>query len=307
MGSFFFTLFAFASMEVASKPLMGIVSPFVFNYYRFLLGFTALFLYMIFSGKSGEIKNAGVKKSGKLMMLGVLNIFFSMSLLQLAVSKTNAATAAAIISSNPIFVLAFSLFFKMEKFELRKVIAIILGICGIAFIMTGKGFSLHGSVGELYGTGAAISFALYTVLSKKYNTGVSHLSASVISFGGGLTISTLFILFNPLLSFSISSQVFESPAKIALFLYVGVIISGIAYITFFRTLARFTATASSIIFILKPVIASFLAFLLLGEKMNLYFFIGLFFITSGGIYLVWPKFKEIMLDRINRKTKLPAE
>lgn len=51
--------------------------------------------------------------------------------------------------------------------------------------------------------------------------------------------------------------------------YLGLIPTGVAYIIFMQALRRATATAASIVTLLEPGVAAFLAWLLLGESVSL--------------------------------------
>ena len=65
------------------------------------------------------------------------------------------------------------------------------------------------------------------------------------------------------------------------FLYLGLLVSGVAYITFMRTIKRFSATSASVIFLLKPLLASLFSLLLLHETLNTFFLGGMVLVISG--------------------------
>ncbi|MGB9614434.1 MAG: EamA family transporter, partial [Fervidobacterium sp.] len=70
------TLFAFSSIEVFSKPLMGLVDPFFMTAFRFLLGGLIL---MLFVKEDIELRDFL-----PISLIGALNSIISMTSLQLA-------------------------------------------------------------------------------------------------------------------------------------------------------------------------------------------------------------------------------
>jgi drug/metabolite transporter (DMT)-like permease len=63
--------------------------------------------------------------------------------------------------------------------------------------------------------------------------------------------------------------------------YLGIFCSGIAYITYMESLKLLTASKGSMVFFLKPVIASTLAIIFLGENLNIKTLIGMLLVLTG--------------------------
>jgi len=239
---------------------------------------------MLLSGQEKDLLKLTGRQIQKLAFLGFLNIFFSMSMLQLAIKTTSAATAAVVFCSNPLFVLMFSIISGEEKATIKNFTPIFFGIVGTYFVMTDKGLVID--YGVIYALLAAIGFALFTVMNKKLLKKLHPLTINTVSFFFGILILLVFILISgrgfvatPLMEHGIKS--------ISLVLYLGVLVSGLAYITFFKTLQRYTAVSSSYLFLLKPTVATILAILLLGEKVGLNFWIGMLMIIIGGMIIVY--------------------
>lgn len=64
-------------------------------------------------------------------------------------------------------------------------------------------------------------------------------------------------------------------------LYAGVFLSGIAYITYMEALKILTASKGAMVFFLKPVIASLLAVIFLGESLSFKTAAGMLLVLSG--------------------------
>lgn len=287
---FIVTLLIFGSMEVVSKPLMGVVDPFTLTLWRFVLGLIFLLLVPGTVKRFKEIKSLSIKSYLSLALLGFLNVFFSMSMLQLAVKYSSAATAATIFCSNPIFVFLIALSIGSEKFSKRKVIGLVLGVVGIFLIMNEKGIVYKS--GMLFAVIAALSFSIYTVLSKKIIAGITPITVNIVSFMFGIIINIIFIGLTGR-SFLPSTAILSSTPHLLAILYLGIVVSGLGYITFFNTIKKYTAVSASLIFMLKPVAVIALSFLFLKEELPEIFFFGFILITLGSFLTISSKLKKM--------------
>ncbi len=70
-----------------------------------------------------------------------------------------------------------------------------------------------------------------------------------------------------------------------MFLFMGIGVSGIGYMTFMGTIRKMGAGNASTIFLLKPAVTTLLAVALLGEGVSLHFAAGLL-LAGAGSWLV---------------------
>lgn len=256
------TLLAFSSIEVISKPLMGKVDPFFMTSFRFLIG--GLFM-MLFVKKDIEVEDLV-----PLTMIGALNSIISMTSLQLAVKFSNASTAATLVASNPIFVSFFAVILLNEKYSWIKYLGIVLGFVGIVIFSAGK-ISGDSWIGIFYGILAALTFGLYTVLMRRYTKKYGPLTVTAYS---SLCSSLIYILILVVLrKFTIPTAINFSGWSIIV--YLGLIVTGVAYVTYFKAMEVVGATQASRIFFLKPVVATLFAVLSLGETISIVKIIGI--------------------------------
>ncbi|HOO34168.1 MAG TPA: EamA family transporter [Thermotogota bacterium] len=255
------TLVLFSSLEVVSKPIMGQIDPFTMTFLRFFIGGLFLFILTLFTRRKTDVK---MEKKDLLyvILVGCLNCIISMTLLQLSVKSGNASSAAVLISTNPIFTALFARFIAGERLSRKKLIGIGLGLGGILTFSFGmlEGDSL---IGIVYGLSAAVTFALYSVLMKKpvkkYGslrcTAYSGLFPSLI-YGVALAASGNMNI--PLLDLQ----------GWLIVLYLGIFVTGIAYFTMLESIKRIGASNTMRLFYVKPVLASILAVLFLGEALG---------------------------------------
>jgi len=282
MFDFILTLLFFASMEVASKPLMGIVDPLTLTFWRFVCGFGVILIFAVAAGKIGELKRISRNNFLILLLAGFLNTFFSMYMLQLAVLHGAAGTAALIFCSNPLLVYLIQIVRKEERGSVLTFSALIIALLGLIIIMLDN---LTFSGAFVYALLASLSFALFTVINKKASGQVHPLNMNLVSFACGLLCTVLFQLLigKNLLP---PAVLLENMKNLSLFLYLGIGVSGLGYITFIRTIRRYSATSASVIFLLKPVLAALFALLVLAEKPGMFFGIGLLLVFTGSFLLL---------------------
>lgn len=257
------TLLFFSSLEVVTKPISGRVDPFFLTFFRFIVGGTFLILLAALSKRRIERSDFP-----KLALVGCLNGVISMSLLQLSVKYSNASTAATLVAMNPLFVGVFAQLLGKDKISKKKWLAMALGALGV-IVLSSANVSGDSTFGIICGILAAISFALYTVLMKDFSGKYGALLATAVStFSAGVVYGLLLAV-----SGRLSLPHLTLPETFIL-LYVGVGVTGVAYVTFFKAIQRFGPVKTSVIFYLKPVVASLLAFSLLSETMNVQKIVG---------------------------------
>lgn len=289
MSNFMVTLILFSSMEVVSKPLMGVIDPFLLTFYRFVVGFLILFGYLFINGEITTLKKISNLRIIKLLLLGVLNGFVAMSMLQVAVKAGNAATAAVIFCSNPLFVYLFQILLKEEKLSKDKTLGLLLGIAGIVVIMFGKGLAF--STGAIAALIASLTFAFYQVGNKKAVKGLSPFVANAVSFFGCLP-AYLIYFFIMQQNLAIPEDVWQF-SNLWRFVYLSLFVSALGYITFIKTVKQLSAVSASVIFLLKPAVATLLAIIFLSENPGWNFYIGLALSLLGSLLALNVKWTEI--------------
>lgn len=254
------TLLIWSSMEVLTKPMMNQVDPFFVTFFRFLVG--GLFL-LIFARKKILAKDLIL-----LTLIGSINGVLSMTLLQFSVKLSNASTAATLVATNPLFVTVFSALLGKERLTTKRLLSVGMGLAGVLILSYGRieGDSL---TGLLCGVGAAVTFALYVVLMRDFTMKYGSLNATAFSiFASGVIYGILLISTKNLSIPPIGTW------QWLILVYAGICVTGLAYVTYFKAMERLGPSRTSLVFYLKPAVASFLAFLILSEPIGIFKFLG---------------------------------
>ena len=275
----FIAVFFFSTNELVGKLIGDGVSPIMITASRFLIGSLILLPFAL----------KHIKKSDSLLFWkdiwnisvpGLINVVGAMLFLQLAIYYGKASTSAILISSNPIFVFFLAALILRERMSGGMIIGIILGLSGILFVIRGELPSLtegsNPALGLFFGVLASFTFALFTVLAKKQVLVYGNLLFNTISFCvGGIVLLVVSLLIGLDLSFD--------PTGINLFyiIYLALFVTVGAYMLYFAGLKNISTANGSMIFFLKPFIASGLSYLILGERISFLQFIGIVLILGG--------------------------
>ncbi|WP_271628731.1 DMT family transporter [Caldicellulosiruptor sp. DIB 104C] len=270
------TLIFFSSYEVVGKTLAGMVNPYQLNFIRFFFGGLILLPIAIKNLQDKKIK-LSKRDIFFLALIGIVNVVISMSCLQLGINITKKASLAAVIfSSNPLFVALSAHFILNERLNIRKIIGMIIGIGGIVIVfykdlIIGKDFIK----GILLLILSAITYGVYTTMGKKF----TQRSSSIIMNSFSFLFGSIFLL--PIILLKRFS-LFSMPLK-AIFpmFYLTFFVTGIAYYTYFLGLTYTSAGAGSMIFFLKPILASIFASIFLSEKISINLILGTLVILLG--------------------------
>ncbi len=270
----------YSTIELASKYLGPGVSPYTITAWRFLIGGLVILPFALRQLRK-ERRALKLAEFPALVFLGFLNVCISMLLLQLSVHFGKASLSAVLVSSNPLFVSIFAYLLLREKLSLFQLLGLALALAGVALLILGEGELaaaryLNLPLSIALGLGAAVTFGFYMVLAKKSLQKHGNALTNSVSFIGGAILLFIYNILarKPLLlDFSWRNA--------GIMLYLGVLLSGIAYLMYFEAMKGIGAARTSVYFFLKPVIASLLAVLLLAETLSALQILAICVIVSG--------------------------
>ncbi len=287
MFNFSIALILFSLLEVSSKNLMNLIDAVTLTFYRFALGLVTIIVYAYYKKILGDLRKISYPDFKLMAMLGIINITLAMSLLQLAVKYSHAATAAVIFCSNPFFVFLFSILSGGERFNMRCFAGVIAGIGGVALVMARHG--LHISAGAVFALLSSMIFAVYIIVNKKAAAEHKPVVINIVSFFSGLVVMAAYLIISGR-GIMLPPAFFTSAENAAVLLFLGIAVSGAGYIAFINTIKRYSPISASVIFLLKPALATLFAVFFIGEKLDAFFYCGLFLVMSGSWLILSSKY-----------------
>lgn len=259
------TAFAFSTMEIASKTISQAINPFQLTFLRFLIG--GVTLLACSGGRWKSLKKADLPF---FLGTGFLCVVLSMTVFQLALLFAKASTVAVIISTNPVFTVPLAWLLLKERVDRRMPLYLSLSLLGVSCILyPWVGLEWRGA---LLATVAAVTFSLFSVVGRTRVTQYGPLLLNGVTFlvGAGLLLPLLLLFKVPLLA--------HTGDHLLPILYLGVVTTGLGYLTYFLAMEETSTVTASVIFFIKPALAPLLSWIILREAIPLH--------TLGGIALI---------------------
>ena len=182
-----------------------------------------------------------------------------------AIQVSSVAIGLITFASFPVFVSFLEPLLFKEKFHYQALIQALLTIIGILFILPLDNLSAGDVDGVTWGMVSALTFALLTLLNRKF---VAKTSAKKVAFYQNTcaTLCLLPIVF--LYPITISFQ------QVSVLIILGVVFTALAHTLFNHSLKVIKAHTASIAISLEPIYGSIAAYFLLGEHITLMMIIG---------------------------------
>jgi drug/metabolite transporter (DMT)-like permease len=262
-------------MYVVSKVVLDIIPPFALVSLRLILGALTLLIVLLIRGFPPVPR----KQCFQVLGVGFVGYGVSLSLQFLGTKLSTAANGSLVTSATPAFVLLFAAMLLKEKITALRLLSLVLATLGVIAVIDPRSAQLNPDLflGNLSLIGAAVSWALYSVLVRKTTQNLDVLPFSLIAFLGGLPI-TLPVGAWELGTIGIGEITLGVIGGI---LFLGVISTALAMVLWNTAFAFVDASLASLTFFAQPVVGTFLGWLFLGENITPLFLLGGFLIALG--------------------------
>ena len=277
-------------MYVVSKVVLDVIPPFTLLSMRLVLGVLCLFMLMVFQRRwtlsRGQILQA--------LVVGFIGYGISLGFQFTGTKLSTAANAALVTSASPVFILLFGIWVLGERVSVTRSIALLLASIGVVAVVDPRAVLLGGdlALGNLILIGAAISWGLYSVLVKALTQRGATIEVSMYAFIGGLPLS--------LIAAGFERDIIRWSAIDGLvilgILYLGIVSTALAMYLWNSALAQLDAGIVSLLFFAQPIVGVSLGSIILGESLNLGFWIGAVLISAG---LLLAAREQTMYSRLN--------
>ncbi|MGY3132206.1 drug/metabolite transporter (DMT)-like permease [Bradyrhizobium sp. USDA 4501] len=214
-------------------------------------------------------------------VLGVANNALYLGLGYTGLKTVSAGLGALIVSANPVFTAMLAALFLGESMTLRKVIGLVLGIVGVAFIvwhrMSVGSDSPHGILFTLASIASIVAgTVLFKLLAPKGSLWIGN---GIQNIAGGLAVMPFAFMLSSV------SDIVPSMRLAGAFAFLVLGGSILAYLLWFHLLKVCGATAASAYHFLMPPLGMLFAYLVLGEHVEFRDLLGIVPVALG-IYLV---------------------
>jgi drug/metabolite transporter (DMT)-like permease len=190
----------------------------------------------------------------------------------LGTKLSTAANGSLVTSATPAFVLLFAWILLGERITARRLLALFIATLGVVAVIDPRTARLDPDLflGNLFLIGAAITWALYSVLVRKVTQETDVILFSLVAFLGGLPVTV------PASIWELSRVgVGEITAGVVGgVLFLGIISTALAMVLWNSAFALVSASTASLTFFAQPVVGTLLGWFFLGEQVTPLFLLG---------------------------------
>ena len=265
---------AFIYMRLASE----LISPSQIVLLRVLFALAPLALYAHFKG---ALKRSHIKHIGHFLVMAVVGTIGYYYGFAKGTSLLLSGVAGALSGLTPIlsFLLAL-MFLREERASFWKASGIAVGFLGVLAIARPFGGDIAGTnlEGVVYTVIGSFSVGASFVYAKKYVIPLKIPVSALITYQLGLSLVILFLI----LDLQGIGDILNDPYVAAgLFLGLGVLGTGLAFILYYTIIDQLGAVAASSVAYIPPVVAIVIGVFLAGEQIELWDYVGAALILLG--------------------------
>ena len=262
-------------MYVVSKIVLDIIPPFTLVTLRLILGAVTLAIVLAIRGFPKLTRNQFWQVIG----VGFVGYGVSLGLQFLGTKMSTAANGSLVTSATPAFVLLFAWMLLGEQITWRRLLALFLATLGVVAVIDPRSAQLNPELftGNMILIGAAITWALYSVLVRKVTQDTDVLMFSMLAFLGGLPVSM------PAGAWELSTVgVGEiTIGVVGGVLFIGIISTALAMVLWNTAFNYVDASLASLTFFAQPIVGTLLGWFFLQEKITPLFLVGGLLIGIG--------------------------
>jgi drug/metabolite transporter (DMT)-like permease len=248
---------------------LDIIEPFTFAFYRFLLSSLVLLLLVKLRKKRPPVER---RDYGRIVLLGIMIIPLNQTLFLLGQSLTGAGHGAFLFATTPVWIFVLALIHLKETFRARRAVGIAVALAGVLLIMFSGEIEVRREylVGDLIIVASVVAWAYYTVLGKPMVQKYGALRTTAYALASGSAIYFPFGLYHAL-QYDYSQATLAAWGSIA---YMAIALSFVVYVLWYYVLTFWEASRMAVYHNVQPVIASFVAWIWLGEALTTAFLLG---------------------------------
>lgn len=265
------------------------IPPFILAGIRNLISGSIIFIYL-YSQK--KLEKVSPRQFLRAFILSILMIVLANGLTTYAEKYITSGLASLISTFTPFCVLILNLIFGYEKLSIKTVVGILLGMFGIFLIYQSSLTDLlipeyrHGIFAILL---AILAWAIGTIFMKRgsENSLTMLMNVCVQMLIAGVVLTAIQFYFTP----DISTATWSSRSVFAM-IYLALFGSVVGYVAFSYLITQLPSTKVVVLSYINLVVALFLGWLILDEKITSQIIVATIFIISGVVIVNFKKAKN---------------
>lgn len=271
------TAFFWGAVVHLGKYALSALSPLTVASWRFL-GAAALLVPIIFLG-DGWSWQALKRNWIALLVMAAVGVFgFNLAFFY-GLRQTSAINVALIIAINPALTVLLAALVNREPVSRRQLMGLMLALCGVAVVVTNGTWhalvSLSFSIGDLLVVLATLCWAIYSVIPKRFVSGLTPTQTA------GATVTAGAVMLAAFTSERASDFMQMPPLPVvAAVVCMAVFGSALAYLWWNQGLQKIGAASGAVFINLVPIFATVIGFAL-GQPITASQLLGAILVVSG--------------------------
>lgn len=271
-----FSILVWGTTFISTKLLLRTFTPLEILFFRFLIGYLALWFI-----RPHDLKVDSFKQELLFAAAGMSGVTLYFLMENFALTYSLAANVSVIIAVAPFFTALFDwLFLKGSKPGARFLIGFITAIAGIGLISFQKSTGVNiNPIGDVLAISAAITWAAYSVITKKigeYGYGTIEITRRIFFYGLVFMVPAL-----PILPFQFEFSRFRDLTNLFNILFLGLGASAMCFATWNFAVKVLGSVRTSVYIYAVPVITVVSSMLILKEQLNVQSSIGIILTLAG--------------------------
>jgi drug/metabolite transporter (DMT)-like permease len=217
------------------------------------------------SRAKGAIPPWNRRDIGLLAFLGVVGVGLNQFFFVLGISMTTVSHAAIVIGLTPVTVLMLASAMGMERLGIVRMVGMFVALAGVITLQMSSSESGGATaMGDIFIYLASFTFAIFTVRGKQETSRLGGVVVNTFAYVGS-AVAMLPITLGYAWSFPFENVTWVAWASV---LYMAVFPSVICYSIYYYALTHIPASRVAAFSYLQPLLATFMAILLLGEHVT---------------------------------------
>ncbi|QQE73853.1 DMT family transporter [Brevibacillus composti] len=260
---------------VVSKVVLEVIPPFTLLIIRFAIASLVLGVFVV-----ARREFIAKRDFPMIMAIAFVGVTISIGAQFLGTKLSTAHMGALITAASPAFIAIFAVSLLKERIHRKQIAGILLATVGVLIVIgvPDEADAQSSLIGNLILLVAAVSWGLYTVMSKKATMRYSSLAVTTYVALFGMIFTSPVMIWE----LSVTPVSWHFSWKIwAGVLYIGIISTAGAFYLWNKGFELMQAGSGAGFFFVQPIVGAALGWLLLGEHLGIGFFAGAAFIFLG--------------------------
>ena len=279
-------MLGWGSLYVAAKPVLAVVPAFTLLASRYLIALAILAPLYRASVRRGRTARPDRRSLPRLWAIGALGYFLAIGCQLIGNDLCTASTASLINSMNPILMTVLAVPLLHERATGRQWAGIVVSAMGAAVIVGAGNGGDDTVAGIVFSLASLALWSLASVLFRLEASDCAPLAITVHGFAAGAVLATVAAPVEAAVTSRPLRMPALTPTVLALTVFIGVVCTAVALMTWNMALALTDAATCSLFYPLQALASALFGAVFLHEALTPRFLAGFVLVAAGILFCV---------------------